>query len=234
MMNLDEITFISSGLSGAEIGFLNAGLELNIKTGGYIKKGFITDDGEHPEYKERYGLDECFGNSKQSRDLLNLEQSDLLVVFLTSNEIDKQPRSLKLIQYARCGKYQAALIEKKNEVMVLNGEDQIMPVVIIWNLNTVSVFQYVPIIKEFLLRYSPQKIMVSGSTAMMDPEIEQNVRLFWVQMFLGLSVFNTTKKQKVNYDESDESNERDERDEREYDSDDSDSDVEDHDADVVL
>jgi hypothetical protein len=47
---------ISGGQSGADIGGLKAAKACGIATGGWMPKGFLTEDGPRPEYERLYGM----------------------------------------------------------------------------------------------------------------------------------------------------------------------------------
>lgn len=67
---------ISGGQCGADIAGLDAGkLFPNITIGGYIPKGFRTEEGLKPEYKELYGLKETESRNYLVRTELNVKNS---------------------------------------------------------------------------------------------------------------------------------------------------------------
>ena len=113
MFRSEDLTFISGGQSGADVAFLRAGKYLGVATAGYMPHGFTTEDGPKPEYQEEYGLQECFGGNRQ-RDILNVEQSDLLIAFLLNKE--KTGRgTMSTINCARMGEHKHIQLEKDPE-----------------------------------------------------------------------------------------------------------------------
>lgn len=76
---MDKI--ISGGQSGADLGGLEAGKLLNIPTGGYAPKRYMTEYGVNMELKEKYNLIECSTSDYQYRTIKNIENSDGTLIF---------------------------------------------------------------------------------------------------------------------------------------------------------
>lgn len=72
---------ISGGQCGADIAGLDAGkIAPNTTVGGYIPKGFRTEEGSKPEYKKIYGLEETESRNYLVRTELNVQNSDGTVI----------------------------------------------------------------------------------------------------------------------------------------------------------
>jgi len=67
---------ISGGQSGADIGGLKAAKEFGIETCGTMPKGFITEDGNKPEYAELYNIKESSSPKYPPRTEKNVKDSD--------------------------------------------------------------------------------------------------------------------------------------------------------------
>jgi len=72
---------ISGGQTGADRGGLVAGKEAGIATGGWMPKGYIAQDGCHPEFAELYGIQEHPSPQYPPRTFLNAKESDGTVRF---------------------------------------------------------------------------------------------------------------------------------------------------------
>ena len=71
---------ISGGQTGADLGALNAAKAKNIRTGGYIPKGFLTEDGPMPMLKD-FDLIEMNTTSYPPRTRMNVKESDMTIIF---------------------------------------------------------------------------------------------------------------------------------------------------------
>ncbi len=71
---------ISGFQSGADIAGVIAAKQCGILTGGYIPKGFLTENGNKLEYKELYGAVE-FGSKYPQRTLANVREADATCIF---------------------------------------------------------------------------------------------------------------------------------------------------------
>jgi len=67
---------ISGGQTGVDLGALLAAEEHGIKTGGWMPLGFMAQDGKHPEYSDRFGIQEHISKRYQPRTALNVKESD--------------------------------------------------------------------------------------------------------------------------------------------------------------
>lgn len=72
---------ISGGQTGADQGALKAALSLGLKTGGWMPKGFRTEDGPRPDLAKRYGLVEHSSSTYPPRTLSNVMASDGTLIF---------------------------------------------------------------------------------------------------------------------------------------------------------
>lgn len=67
---------ISGGQTGADLGALLAAEEHKINTGGWMPKGFMAQNGKHPDYAERFGMKEHPSPRYPPRTALNVKESD--------------------------------------------------------------------------------------------------------------------------------------------------------------
>lgn len=67
---------ISGFQSGADIGGIKAASFFGIETGGWIPKGFLTENGSKPEYKQLYNAQEHNSHKYQIRTVNNVKDSD--------------------------------------------------------------------------------------------------------------------------------------------------------------
>ena len=73
--------FISGGQTGADQAGLAAARRLAIPTGGFMPKGWLTEDGPRPDLAVTYGLEEAGTASYPDRTERNVLASDGTVVF---------------------------------------------------------------------------------------------------------------------------------------------------------
>jgi hypothetical protein len=72
---------ITGGQTGADQAGWRAAKAVGIKTGGWMPKGFQTEDGRHPEFAEMYGAKEHSSVLYPTRTRANVFTSDALVWF---------------------------------------------------------------------------------------------------------------------------------------------------------
>jgi hypothetical protein len=75
---------ISGMQTGADIAGVKAAKLCGLETGGWIPKGFITEDGKRPEYKELYGAQEHFSTWYNPRTYDNARDSDGTISYAVS------------------------------------------------------------------------------------------------------------------------------------------------------
>ena len=76
---LDKI--ISGGQTGADQAAWPAAKAFGVPTGGWMPKGFLTEDGPHPELAERYGAAEMPTDNQPARTEQNVQDSDATLWF---------------------------------------------------------------------------------------------------------------------------------------------------------
>jgi Circularly permutated YpsA SLOG family len=76
---LDKI--ISGGQTGADQAGWRAAKAFGVPTGGWMPKGFLTEDGPHPEFAEQYGAAELPTDSDPARTEKNVQDSDATLWF---------------------------------------------------------------------------------------------------------------------------------------------------------
>jgi hypothetical protein len=72
---------ISGGQTGADQAGWRAALAFQVSTGGWIPKGFLTEDGPRPEFAEQFGAAEMPTESAAARTERNVQDSDGTVWF---------------------------------------------------------------------------------------------------------------------------------------------------------
>ena len=71
---------ISGGQSGVDLAALDAALELGIPTGGWMPRGWLAEDGPHPERAEKYGLLQMPTASYPARTRKNVESAHATLI----------------------------------------------------------------------------------------------------------------------------------------------------------
>lgn len=88
--------------SGAQVGADIAGLivarEYGIKTGGWMPKGFLTQSGPHPDWAEKYNLQEHTSPKYPPRTFANVRDSDGTIRFAFDFNSAGERCTLKAIQ----------------------------------------------------------------------------------------------------------------------------------------
>jgi hypothetical protein len=79
MMNLERV--ISGFQAGADIGGIRAAVAAGIPTGGWMPRGFLTEEGPQPEYAELYGAKEHESPTYPPRTRQNIEDADATFLF---------------------------------------------------------------------------------------------------------------------------------------------------------
>src|SRR4051812_3797633 len=72
---------ISGGQTGADQAGWRAAKAAGIATGGWMPRGFLTEDGPRPEFAERYGATEADADDFPTTAGLNVEQADVTLWF---------------------------------------------------------------------------------------------------------------------------------------------------------
>lgn len=93
---------ISGGQSGADLGGLKAAKQLNLETGGYMPKGFLTEDGMKPEYAKEYNIQEHNSPKYPPRTFLNCKSAHGTVRFFEKNDSAGEKCTMKaILQYKK-------------------------------------------------------------------------------------------------------------------------------------
>jgi hypothetical protein len=85
---LDKI--ISGGQTGADRAGWRAATAFGVATGGWMPKGFLTEDGPRPEFAERYGAAELPSDSDLTRTEQNVQDTDATLWFGATTTADAQ------------------------------------------------------------------------------------------------------------------------------------------------
>ncbi len=72
---------ISGAQTGADIAALRAAKEYGYETGGFMPKGYKTQDGPHKDWAEEFGLKEGAKDSYGSRTFINVKMSNATIRF---------------------------------------------------------------------------------------------------------------------------------------------------------
>jgi hypothetical protein len=72
---------LSGGETGADQAAWRAARAFGVPAGGWMAKGFLTDDGPRPEFAERYGAAEMPTDSGLARTEQNVQESDATLWF---------------------------------------------------------------------------------------------------------------------------------------------------------
>lgn len=83
---------LSGAQTGVDIGSLWAAKDAGYEVGGYIPKGFLTEDGPRPEYARMFNIVE-FGTNYPPRTEKNVQESDGTVWFQATAEKDSMGRT---------------------------------------------------------------------------------------------------------------------------------------------
>lgn len=89
---------ISGGQTGADRAGLEAAKEYGLETGGWVPRGFLAQDGVHPEFVERYGIQEHESPNYPPRTALNVKDSDGTVRFMTNRFSAGSKCTLRMIK----------------------------------------------------------------------------------------------------------------------------------------
>jgi nucleotide-binding universal stress UspA family protein len=74
-------TITSGGQTGAERAAWRTARAFGIQTGGWMPRGFLTEDGPHPEFADEYGAAEMPTDSEPARTEKNIQDSDATLWF---------------------------------------------------------------------------------------------------------------------------------------------------------
>lgn len=92
---------ISGGQTGADRAALAAARSAGVPTGGWMPRGFLAHDGEHPEFAELYGMREAPGDHHPVRTALNVKESDATLRFATNWDSPGEALTLALCERYR-------------------------------------------------------------------------------------------------------------------------------------
>lgn len=76
---------ISGGQTGADLAGWRTARRFNLDTGGWMPRGFKTEDGSHPEYAALYGAKEHHSPEYPPRTRANVLEADLTIWFGTGD-----------------------------------------------------------------------------------------------------------------------------------------------------
>lgn len=132
---LPLVTIVSGGQTGADRAGLRAAREMGLRTGGWMPKGFRTEEGADPETAQKYGLQEMPTTGYKERTMANANMGDATVAFLLVNEPAMGNGTRKTVGYCLHGKWCKPLHEEEWASM----KAQHRPVLVIdasrWNVQ---------------------------------------------------------------------------------------------------
>lgn len=89
---------ISGGQTGADRAGITIAKDLGLSTGGWMPKGFLAQDGFHPEFAEQFGIQVHSSPKYPPRTALNVKESDGTVRIATDFYSPGEILTLKMIQ----------------------------------------------------------------------------------------------------------------------------------------
>lgn len=89
---------ISGGQTGADRAGLDAALAVGLETGGWMPKGFLAQDGLHPEFAEKYGIREHTSSQYPPRTACNVKDADATIRIATDWGSPGEKLTLKFIR----------------------------------------------------------------------------------------------------------------------------------------
>lgn len=148
---------ISGGQTGADQGGLNAALKCGIPTGGWMPKGWKTEEGSRPGMARRYLMKETSSSDYIHRTKLNIVESDATLIFGDINSAGSYYTERECIR-----------IDKPYLVIPRNEEHAVEK------------------IYTFLCVHSPDIVNVAGNRESKSPGIHQWVKSILVDVFTKL------------------------------------------------
>jgi hypothetical protein len=88
---------ISGGQTGVDIAALRAAKDAGIATGGWIPKGFRTENGFHPEYAEMFGLQETESADYPERTRRNVFEADCTILLTLDRDSPGSKATLRAV-----------------------------------------------------------------------------------------------------------------------------------------
>jgi hypothetical protein len=149
---------ISAGQTGADYGALLAASELNIKITGYANKNYWTEDGTNLELKEKFGLMENDTQGFANTDRKNIKLANALIAFRYNIPLTGRGTETG-VNYALTGKYTHIPLDGTKPHTSYEGK---IPVIVFWDTTDENIKEYAQVLKTFLEKHKPKKIMISG------------------------------------------------------------------------
>lgn len=122
---------ISGGQTGADISALIVAKKYNLKTGGWMPKGFLTQAGPRPDYAEMYGMQEHSSPKYVPRTYANVKDSDGTLRIAGDFHSAGEICTLKAIEQYNKPYFDISLVEvadwnvKAKQVLTWLGENEI-------------------------------------------------------------------------------------------------------------
>ena len=154
---------ISGGQTGVDRAALIAAKIVGLKTGGMMPKGFRAQDGNHPGFKELYGIEEHHSDSYKPRTLWNVQNSDAT---LQIAEFMNSPGELLTTKYI--------MKERKPFCSITIKPDEGIPK------------HRMDFVLEWLLEENPHVLNVAGNAESTSAGIQRVTTNFLVKLFSQL------------------------------------------------
>lgn len=156
---------ITKIISDGETGVGQAGLfvadELNLKTGGIAKKGYITENGKEEFFLHfHFGLEQTYYNGKEELAKMNVLRSNGVVLFMIKPNFKLQAIKTVAKQYTK-------------------------PIAIINDITPTNIFDKVNMLSRWLVRNSIRVLYVAGNSEKEVQGIEEFARKFIIKAIKG-------------------------------------------------
>ena len=150
-------TVISAGQTGADYGALLAARELKLNIKGWANNGWKTQNGPNLELTD-WGLLENQVASYASTDRKNVDLTDVLIAF--RYRISETGRGTSCtVNYALTKKYKYVELDESQDYKIYEGKK---PAIVFWDLNEKNLENFSNILHDFLSKYQPNNIMITG------------------------------------------------------------------------
>jgi hypothetical protein len=172
--SFSEITVISGGQTGADLGALIGAKSVGIKTGGFVRANAVGHTAHH------YDLVEVADLSHTARDKKNVDAADLVVAFLIDKPMTGRG-TRNTIKYALGGTEYRGIAEDSGAL--LSGDK--CDVVVFWDATDDKVQAMAANLNEILHANTFKTIMFCGPIESTSPGIQRTVASIVATCFSG-------------------------------------------------
>lgn len=149
---------VSGGQTGADMGGLFAALALDIPTGGYAPKNWMTETGPYPDLMKFFGLKETLILGYEHRTELNVYHSDATILFGDLNSPGSRMTS-RLIQKFQKPNLHFDVV--KGKVVMIQARREML---------------------EWLEKHQVEVLNIAGNRESLNPGIQQCVMEFLIDV----------------------------------------------------